>query len=60
MVDRNVLVGGALLAIGTVLILWTGINWDGELLTLGAAAVASLLLAGGSLLVGTSEDGRPV
>ncbi|QDX39632.1 hypothetical protein [Salarchaeum sp. JOR-1] len=60
MVNQQVLSGGALLAVGILLILWTGINWNSGAVSLGLAAVSSMLLAGGSLLIGTSEDGRSV
>ncbi|GAA0654185.1 MULTISPECIES: hypothetical protein [Salarchaeum] len=60
MANQKVLSGGALLAVGTVLILWTGINWNGGAVSLGIAALSTMLLAAGSLLMGTSEGGRSV
>ncbi|MGB9986331.1 hypothetical protein [Salarchaeum japonicum] len=60
MANQKVLSGGALLAVGTLLILWTGLNWNGGAVSLGVAAISSMLLAGGSLLLGTSEGGRSV
>jgi|GEM_PF-585277 len=60
MEQQKVMGGGVLLAVGTALILWTAIGDASSTITLGGAAVASLLLAGGSLLLGTSEGGRSV
>jgi hypothetical protein len=53
-----VALGAALLAISTVLILGTGAIDIG--IPAAAGALAALGLAAGALLVGTSEDGRPV
>ena len=54
----KVLLGGLLLFASTALILGTG---PVDLaLPAAAAAVSALGLAAGALLVGTSEDGRPV
>jgi hypothetical protein len=55
---RKVILGAVLLAISTVLILGTGAIDIG--IPAAAGALAALGLAAGSLLVGTSEDGRPV
>jgi hypothetical protein len=55
---RKVILGAALLAISTVLILGTGAIDIG--IPAAAGALAALGLAAGALLVGTSEDGRPV
>jgi hypothetical protein len=55
---RKVILGAVLLAVSTVLILGTGaINLG---IPIAAAALAALGLAAGALLIGTSEDGRPV
>lgn len=50
--------GVVLLLISSVLILGTGVQ--GVNLPLIGASVAALGMAAGALLVGTSEDGRPV
>lgn len=55
---RKVILGAVLLAISTVLILGTGAIDIG--IPAAAGALAALGLAAGALLVGTSEDGRPV
>jgi hypothetical protein len=55
---RKVMLGAVLLAISTVLILGTGAIDIG--IPAAAGALAALGLAAGALLVGTSEDGRPV
>jgi hypothetical protein len=55
---RKVILGAVLLAISTVLILGTGAIDIG--IPAVAGALAALGLAAGALLVGTSEDGRPV
>jgi hypothetical protein len=55
---RKVIVGGLLLFVSTALILGTG-PLD-VAVPVFAAGVAALGLAAGALLVGTSEDGRPV
>ena len=55
---RKVIVGGLLLFVSTALILGTG-PLD-VAVPVFAGAVAALGLAAGALLVGTSEDGRPV
>jgi hypothetical protein len=54
----KVVVGAVLLLIGSVLILGTGL----QQLPLPAIAgsIAALLLAAGSVLLGTSEGGQPV
>ena len=53
---RKVILGAALLAISTVLILGAGAIG----IPAAAGALAALGLAAGALLVGTSEDRRPV
>jgi len=55
---RKVILGAVLLAISTVLILGSGAIDIG--IPAAAGALAALGLAAGALLVGTSEDGRPV
>ncbi|MFC7027509.1 hypothetical protein ACFQJ5_07780 [Halomicroarcula sp. GCM10025324] len=55
---RKVILGGVLLAVSTALILGTGPL--GVSVPLVGAAIAALGLAAGALLVGTSEEGRPV
>ncbi|WP_135302239.1 hypothetical protein [Haloarcula amylovorans] len=55
---RKMLLGGVLLFVSTVLILTAGpINLGIPSI---AGGLAALGMAAGSLLVGTSEDGRPV
>jgi hypothetical protein len=51
-------VGAVLLLISSVLILSTGVQ--GLNLPVLGASIAALGLAAGALLVGTSEEGRPV
>ncbi|MFB6223918.1 MAG: hypothetical protein ABEH86_09655 [Haloarcula sp.] len=55
---RKVMLGAALLAVSSVLVLGSGAINIG--IPAAAGAVAALGLAAGSLLVGTSEEGRPV
>jgi len=55
---RKVILGAVLLAVSTVLILGTGAIDIG--IPAIAGAVAALGMAAGALLIGTSEDGRPV
>jgi hypothetical protein len=55
---RKVILGAALLAISTVLILGTGAIDIG--IPAVAGALAAIGLAAGALLLGTSEDRRPV
>ena len=55
---RKVLLGGVLLVASTALILGTG-PLDVSVPLFGAT-IAALGLAAGALLVGTSEEGRPV
>ncbi|WP_336338058.1 hypothetical protein [Haloarcula brevis] len=55
---RKVVLGAVLLAVSTVLILGTGAIDIG--IPAAAGTVAALGLAAGALLLGTSEDGRPV
>ncbi|QIO22302.1 hypothetical protein [Haloarcula sp. JP-L23] len=56
--NRKVILGALLLFVSTALILGTG-PIDVAIPAV-AAGVAALGLAAGALLVGTSEDGRPV
>ncbi|WP_435097898.1 hypothetical protein [Halarchaeum sp. P4] len=59
--DTKVLAGLPLLGVGTILLLWTTLSMDSVgPLHLGIAAVAAVGLAVGSLLVGTSVEGRSV
>ncbi|GGL31504.1 hypothetical protein EFA46_006550 [Halarchaeum sp. CBA1220] len=59
--DTKVLAGLPLLAIGAILLLWTTLSMKSvEPLQLGIAAVAAVGMAVGSLLIGTSEEGRSV
>ncbi|MFB6077585.1 MAG: hypothetical protein ABEJ80_01230 [Halarchaeum sp.] len=59
--DNKVLAGLPLLLVGAVLLLWTSLSMSSVGgLSLGVAAVAALGMAAGSLLVGTSVDGRSV
>jgi len=59
--DNKVLAGLPLLLVGAVLLLWTSLSMSSVGgLSLGVAAVASVVMAAGSLLVGTSVDGRSV
>ncbi|WP_458185120.1 hypothetical protein [Haladaptatus sp. NG-WS-4] len=53
------LLGIALLLIGTVLIVGVT-TMPGSLMANAIAAVSTLVLAGGALMFGTAEDGRPV
>jgi hypothetical protein len=56
---RKVMVGSVLLVVSSILILGAGpINIG--IPAVAAGGVAALGLAAGALLVGTSEDGRPV
>jgi len=55
---RKVMLGVVLLVVSSALILATGQLGTG--VPVFAAALAALGLAAGALLVGTSEDGRPV
>jgi len=59
---RKVYAGAALLVVSSVLILASGPFDIGFSTTVAGvmAAVAALGLAAGALLLGTSEDGRPV
>ena len=59
---RKVALGAVLLFVSTILILVSGpIEVGLQAATAGVVAgVASLGMAAGALLVGTSEDGRPV
>jgi len=55
---QKVILGALLLAISTVLIFGAGpLGLPAREIAIGVAALG---LAGGALLVGTSEDGRPV
>ena len=55
---QKVTLGALLLAISTVLIFGAGpLGLPGREIAIGVAALG---LAAGALLVGTSEDGRPV
>jgi len=56
--SAKIAVGVVLLVVSSALILGAGLQ--GSPVPVAAAAVASLGLAAGSLLVGTSEGGRPV
>jgi len=59
--DNKVLAGLPLLLVGAVLLLWTSLSMSSVGgLSLGVAGVASVVMATGSLLVGTSVDGRSV
>lgn len=55
---RKVILGAVLLAVSTVLILGTGTIDIG--IPAAAGGLAALGMAAGALLIGTSEDGRPV
>lgn len=55
---RKVMLGAVLLVVSSALILAAGQLGAG--VPMLAAALAALGLAAGALLVGTSEDGRPV
>ncbi|WP_226012433.1 hypothetical protein [Halomicrobium salinisoli] len=56
--SRKVMVGSLLLLVSTALIM--GTVQLGDALPALAASLATLGLAAGALLVGTSEDARPV
>lgn len=56
---RKVVLGSVLLVVSTILILGAGpINLG--IPAIAAGGIAALGMAAGALLVGTSEDGRPV
>jgi len=59
MAQTKVLGGVALLLLSSVVLFAAGLA-DTSLLTGAGLALASLGLAAGSLLLGTSEEGRPV
>ncbi len=56
--SMKVVFGGVLLLIGSVLILGAGLQQVP--MPAVAAGIAALLLAAGSVLLGTSEGGQPV
>jgi len=57
----KVLAGIPLLAVGSLLLLWTTVSMNaiGEF-TLGLGFAAAVVMSAGSLLIGTSVDGRSV
>lgn len=57
--ERQTLVGAALMVVGTLLFL-PGAAPGADLLTSAGLVAAAVLLTCGTYLVGTSEDGRPV
>lgn len=59
--ETKVLAGLPLLVVGSILLLWTSLSMKHVgALTLGVGVVAALGMASGSLLIGTSVDGRSV
>jgi hypothetical protein len=58
--ERNKVLGGAVLLLFSSVVLFAASAAELSLLTGAGLALASLGLAAGSLLLGTSEGGRPV
>lgn len=56
--DRKMLIGAVLMVVGTVLF-FPGVTVTGTFPNLGLA-LAALVLASGTYLIGTSENGRSV
>jgi len=59
--DTKVLAGMPLLVVGSIVLLWTSLSMKsvGDP-TLALGAFAAIIMSAGSLLIGTSVDGRSV
>ena len=58
--SQKIALGVLLLGVSTLLVLGSGTGLLSGALPIGVAALGSLGLAAGALLVGTSNQGRPV